>query len=61
MTLELHCGDVIPGCEGVVRGDTRDEVLSQAAAHAATAHALTDIDADTGRALAAAIHDAPQG
>ena len=55
---ELRCGDVVPGCDGVVRGETDDAVLVQAAAHAADAHGLTSIDADTQRALVAAIHDA---
>ena len=58
MTLELRCGDVVPGCEGVVRAESQPEVLAQAAAHAADAHGMTTIDADTERALVAAIHEA---
>ena len=58
MTLELHCGDVVHGCEGVVRGESQDEVMVQAAAHAADAHGLNQLDADTERALVAAIHEA---
>ena len=58
MTLELRCGDVVTGCDGVVNGDTQDEVLSAAAVHAADAHGLTAIDADTEAALLAAIHPA---
>ena len=58
MTLELRCGDVVTGCEGVVNGSTRDEVLTAAAVHAADAHGLTTIDADTEAALIAAIHPA---
>jgi predicted small metal-binding protein len=53
---ELRCGDVVPGCDGVVRAETREEVLSHAATHAADAHGLTTIDAETERALTAAIH-----
>lgn len=56
MSLELECGDVVTGCDGVVHGDTQDEVLAAAAAHAADAHGLTTIDAATKRALMAAIH-----
>lgn len=55
--LELRCGDVVPGCDGVVHAETREEVLSQAAAHAAAAHGLTTIDDDTARALGGAIHE----
>lgn len=58
MTLELRCGEVVPGCEGVVRGASQDEVMVQAAAHAADAHGLHELDADTERALIAAIHEA---
>lgn len=58
MTLELKCGQVVPGCDGVVSGATQDEVMAAAAAHAADAHGLTEIDADTERALVAAIHEA---
>ena len=31
MTLQLRCGDVVAGCEGVVTGDTEQEVLTAAA------------------------------
>lgn len=54
--LELRCGDVVNGCPGVVTGTTEDEVLSQAAAHAAQAHGLTSIDEGTRAALVGAIH-----
>jgi len=58
MTFELRCGDVVSGCEGVVNGTTEDDVMSAAATHAADAHGLTTIDADTEQALRAAIHPA---
>lgn len=58
MTLELKCGEVVPGCDGVVRGATQEEVLAQAATHAAEAHGMNTIDADTERALVGAIHEA---
>lgn len=35
---ELRCRDVGFDCAGVVRGATREEVLQQAAAHAAQVH-----------------------
>jgi predicted small metal-binding protein len=55
---ELRCGDVVPGCDGVVQAETREEVMAQAADHAAAAHGLTTIDEDTERALAGAVHQA---
>lgn len=54
--LELRCGDVVAGCDGVVAGATRDEVLRQAAEHAREVHGLTQLDAETEQALASAIH-----
>lgn len=57
MTLELRCGEVVHGCDGVVRGDSRDEVLRLAADHAAQAHGLADLDPATERALADAVRE----
>lgn len=58
MARELRCGDVVPGCDGVVRGADDGEVMRQAAAHAAEAHGMTEVDEGTAAALRAAIHDA---
>lgn len=55
MTLELRCGDVVPGCEGVVTGGDESEVLAQAAAHAEAAHGITEVDDDLRQALVGAI------
>lgn len=38
---QLCCKDVGFDCPGVVRGDTTDQVLAQAAEHAASAHGVT--------------------
>lgn len=58
MARELRCGDVVEGCDGVVRGATDAEVMEQAAAHAADAHGMREVDDATAAALRAAIHDA---
>lgn len=58
MARELRCGDVIDGCDGVVTGETDDEVMAGAAEHAAEVHGMDDVDEDTAAALQAAIHDA---
>lgn len=55
MNLELRCGDVVPGCDGVVAGATRQDVLDQAAVHARDAHGITTLDDPTRAALEAAI------
>ena len=45
---ELHCGEVgfFPDCEGVIRGETEEEVLQKAAAHGKEIHGMTDADLD---------------
>ena len=43
---QFACGSVVPGCDGVVTGESDDEVLSAAAAHAEQAHGMTEIPAD---------------
>ena len=55
MTLELRCGKVVDGCPGVIQGETQDEVMSQAATHAADAHGITEVDEDLERQLVGAI------
>ena len=57
MERELRCGDVIEGCDGVVRGTDDADVMRQAAAHAAKVHGMTEVDEDTTAALKAAIQD----
>lgn len=56
MELELRCGDVVDGCEGVVTGADRDEVLGKAAAHVREVHGLVELDEPTAAAVSAAIH-----
>lgn len=57
MALILHCGDVFESCPGVVRAETQDQVLQQAAAHAADAHGLRTVDEDTRQVLIAATRE----
>ncbi len=51
------CGSVVEGCEGVVTGETDDEVLAAAAQHAADAHGITDVSEDLVAAIKAGITD----
>lgn len=43
MTKVVHCRDVGFDCDGVVRGESEEEVLQGVAAHAAEAHNLTTV------------------
>ncbi len=41
---ELRCSEVGFDCKGVIRAETEQEVLRQAAEHAAKEHGLTQLD-----------------
>jgi predicted small metal-binding protein len=55
---ELRCRDVGFDCAGVVRGATKDEVLQQAAQHAAQAHQTT-VTPDLAAKVSALIRELP--
>lgn len=40
---QFACGTVVDGCEGVVTGETDNDVLAAAARHAADAHGITEV------------------
>jgi len=47
MAKELRCGEIISGCDEVIRGETEEEVLSKGAEHAREDHGIEVIDAET--------------
>ncbi|MEA2499437.1 MAG: hypothetical protein QOH26_1842 [Actinomycetota bacterium] len=55
---ELHCAQAGLDCEGTMRAETDDEVLSQAAAHAAEKHPELNLDEAMVGKLRSLIHDA---
>jgi predicted small metal-binding protein len=57
MAKVLHCRDVGFDCEGVISGDTEDDVMTQAAEHARTAHGMDDITPDTAEQIRSKIRD----
>jgi predicted small metal-binding protein len=52
---KFACGDVVPGCDGVVTGETEDDVLAAAATHAAAAHGMTEVPGEVVAAIRAGI------
>lgn len=58
MTRELNCSDAGFDCDAVVRADTDEEVMAQAATHARDVHGLEQIDAETAQKIRSQIHDA---
>jgi predicted small metal-binding protein len=57
MAKVLRCGDVVPGCDFEMTGNSEDEVLHKAAAHAKSAHGLESIPPDILEKVRGAIHD----
>jgi predicted small metal-binding protein len=58
MSKELKCGDVVPGCGHVIKGQNEQEVLSKAAEHAKKDHGMESIPDDVLKKVKSAIHDA---
>jgi predicted small metal-binding protein len=55
---QFACATVVHGCDGVVSGETEDEVLAAAAAHAAEAHEMNEVPPEVVSAIRAGIVDA---
>ena len=55
MPYTLACGDVMPGCDATFTAGSEDELLAQAAPHAAEAHGITEITPEVLSAVKAAI------
>lgn len=53
---ELRCREVGFDCEGVVRAETEDAVLRQAAEHVKTVHGVTQLGDATVRQIRSKIH-----
>lgn len=51
MTFKLACGDVMPGCAARFESDDKDALMRQIAAHAATAHGITEVTPDIAQAV----------
>ena len=55
---KFACANVVPGCEGVVSGDSDDDVLAAAAAHAASVHGMAEVPDEVVSAIRSGITDA---
>jgi predicted small metal-binding protein len=60
MTKVLKCGDVVPGCNVELRGNSEDEVLKKANEHGKSAHNMHNMSPEVISKVRAAIHDEPQ-
>ena len=57
MSKVLKCGDVNPGCNAEIRGESEHDVLRKAAEHAKTAHHMESIPPDLLSKVKGAIRD----
>jgi predicted small metal-binding protein len=57
MAKVLKCGDVVPGCEFEMRGNSEEEVLQRAAEHAKTDHGMNSIPPEVLDKVRGAIQD----
>jgi predicted small metal-binding protein len=58
MAKLLRCQDVFPGCSAEVRADTEQDVLREAAQHAAAVHGVKQLDDATVQTIKAQIRAA---
>jgi len=58
---QLTCKDIGVDCDVVFTGQTEEEIMAQAAAHAASEHNLPAIPATIDQKCRAAIKDIPEG
>jgi predicted small metal-binding protein len=57
MAKVLKCGDVVPGCDFEMTGNSEDEVLQKAAEHAKTDHGMDNIPPEVLAKVRSSIHD----
>jgi len=57
MAKVVSCKDVGVDCDFVIRGETTEDILQQAAEHARTVHNMTEIPPDVAEKLRGAIRD----
>jgi len=55
MAKELRCRDIGMNCDYKANGNTEEEVLQQASAHARTAHQITEMPPELAAKVRAAI------
>ena len=57
MAKVLKCGDVVPGCDYEMRGNSEEEVLQRAAEHAKADHGMDNVPPEILDKVRGAIRD----
>ncbi|HWI07680.1 MAG TPA: DUF1059 domain-containing protein [Solirubrobacteraceae bacterium] len=43
---QFRCGEVVPGCEWTIEGESDEQILEQVAEHARDAHGMDEVPPD---------------
>lgn len=43
---EFICGELVPGCDTVIRGESDEEILEKVAVHARDEHGMDEVPAE---------------
>ena len=54
---EFRCGELVPGCDTVIEGESEDAVLEKVAVHAREAHGMDEVPPEVQDKVRAAITD----
>ena len=57
MAKMLRCSDVVPGCNYVARGDTKEEVFVRAAEHVRLKHKIREVSPEVEAVIHGVIFD----
>ena len=52
---EFRCGELVPGCDTVIEGESDDDVVERVAEHARDAHAMDEVPPEVEDNIRAAI------
>lgn len=52
---EFNCGQLVPGCEAVITGDSDEEILEKVGVHAREEHGMDEVPAEVEDNVRAAI------
>lgn len=54
---QFNCGDIVPGCDWTVEGESDDEVLAEVGTHARAAHGMDEVPPEVAERVRSLIVD----
>ena len=58
---EFRCGEIVPGCETRIEGESEDEILRKVAVHARDAHAMDSVPPEVADDIRSRISERAEG